>query len=581
MKTMFRLGLLLLTFGVSAQNPYGSLRDSILQQTNAQQNVSKQIPKGKSKIPVPVADPIHTANAKLVFLEQANTLSYDEVALPGIQVLRGEVRFRQDNALMYCDSAYFYENANSMDAFGNVRMEQGDTLFVYGDYLFYDGNTRLARLRRNVKLINRNTTLVTDSLNFDRNTNLAYYYTGGKITDPENTLTSVWGQYNTASDDALFRNTVKLLNTRFTLDSDTLKYNTKTNIANIVGKTHIIYQNETDVYTRRGWYNTNNEQMMLLDRSLVVHKDGKTMIGDTIFYDKKTKFGEGFVNVELTDSVQKSTLYGDYVFYNERDSLGIATDSALLVDWSSADTLWVHADTLNTFKDSIYNAARGINNVRIYRHDLQGICDSLTYTARDSIMNLYGEPVLWTDNNQLSGDFIQAFTKNQKVERVDILHNAIASQQDDSIYFNQLSGKEIVAYIDSGELRRVHVNGNAETIYITRNDSDYTVLGINKTISSYVFMYLKDKKIERIVMPQKASGVLYPEGQLAGGDLYLKNFFWLSRQRPASSSDVLIIPEKEIRNKIGTSSTMDMDSGNPQSSSPPPPANKTISNARK
>ncbi len=504
----------------------------------------------------PIVNPLNKANATIIYMDNANVVIADEEMHPDMQILKGNVRFRHDNAILYCDSAYFYQKANSLDAFSNVRIVQGDTLFVYGDFLYYDGNMRMARLRHNVRMENRKTTLTTDSLNYDRNSNLAYYYTGGKIVDPENILTSVWGQYSTTSNDALFKTQVKLTNKNFTMDSDTMKYNTRSSIANIVGPTHILYQNETDIYSKKGWYNTAKEQMMLLDRSKVAHKDGKTIVGDTIFYDKISKYGESFVNVEMVDSVKKNTLYGDYVYYNENTETGIASDSALLVDWSGKDTLWVHADTLHTFKDSIYDVAKGFLNVRIYRNDIQGLCDSLTYTSRDSVMNMYGEPVLWAEKNQLSGEFIQAFTKNQKVEKIHIQRNAIAIQKEDSLYFNQLSGKEIIAHIDSGALKKVDINGNAETIYFPRDDSDSTLIGINKTESSFVVMHMKNKKVERIVLTTATTGVMYPLLQLSGGDLFLKNFFWLDEQRPKKSSDVLLTFEKKPREKIGTSSLM-------------------------
>ena len=269
----------------------------------------------------PIVNPLNNRKATIVYLENTETLSYDQFTNPDVKILRGNVRFRHDNALLYCDSAYFYEKANSLDAFSNVKIIQGDTLFVYGDYLYYDGNLKLARLRHNVRMENRKTTLTTDSLNYDRNTNLAYYYTGGKIVDTENTLTSIWGQYSTSTSDALFKNKVKLVNKNFTMDADTMHYNTKTKVANIVGPTHIVYQDETDIYSKKGWYNTASEQMMLLDRSLVVHKDGKTIIGDTVFYDKAKKFGEAFVNVVMNDSVQKSTLYGDYIYTTKEQKL--------------------------------------------------------------------------------------------------------------------------------------------------------------------------------------------------------------------------------------------------------------------
>ncbi|MEI8085546.1 MAG: OstA-like protein [Paludibacter sp.] len=505
-------------------------------------------------LPLPtIVNPLANKKSTLVFLENSETLSFDKILLPDVQVLKGSVRFRHDNALLYCDSAYFYEKANSLDAFGNVRIVQGDTLFVYGDKLYYDGNTKLARLRHNVRMVNRKTTLTTDSLNYDRMGNLAYYYTGGKIVDELNTLTSFWGQYSPATKEALFKKKVHLLNKNFTLDSDTLKYNTNSSIANIVGPSHIVYNKETDIYSKRGWYNTASERMMLLDRSLVKQKDGKTMVGDTIFYDKKAKYGEGFSRVVLNDTIQKSTLIGYYVYYNELLEKGMATDSAMLVEWSTKDTMYVHADTLFTSKDSIYNVVRGFYNVRFFRNDVQGLCDSLTYSTRDSIVNMYHEPVLWAENNQLSGEYIQAITKNKTIKRIHIQRAAMAIQQEDSIYFNQLSGKEIIAHLDSGQLKKVNVNGNAETIYYPRDDKDSTLIGINKTQSSYVVMHLKNKKVERIVMTSASNGNMYPLTQLSGSQLYLKNYFWLAEQRPVKREDIFLKFPKTDRVKLGNS----------------------------
>lgn len=551
--------LCLFLIGVKAQFRPKQLRNEVLQSQLPQPKPTVKAKKVRfakrlSTTPkqlAPTVNPLTTKNATLVYLENSETLTFDKLLLPDVQVLKGNVRFRHDNALLYCDSAYFYEGANSLDAFGNVRIVQGDTLFIYSDLLYYDGNVKLARLRHNVRMVNKKTTLTTDSLNYNRVANLAYYYTGGKIVDEMNTLTSTWGQYSPATNDALFKKKVHLVNKNFTLDSDTLKYNTKSTIANIVGATHILYNNETDIYTNLGWYNTTTERMMLLDRSMVKQKDGKTMVGDTIFYDKKLKYGEGFKWVVLNDTAQKSTLVGNYVYYNEVTESGIATDSALLVDWSSKDTMYVHADTLYTSKDSIYDVARGFYNVRIFRKDMQGLCDSLAYSARDSVLNMFGEPVLWKDDNQLNGEYIQAFTKNQKVERVHIQRAAMAIQHEDSIYYNQLSGKEIIAYVDSGELKKVNVNGNAETIYYPVDDKDSTLIGVNKTESSFVVMFLKDKKVERILMTTATTGTMYPLLQLPEKDLYLKNFSWLDKQRPKKREDLFLVFPKTRKPIVG------------------------------
>ncbi|MDR2854205.1 MAG: hypothetical protein LBV31_02740 [Prevotellaceae bacterium] len=514
---------------VFAQSPpqKGQLGKDVMQQ---QKNAAVAAPPAKR----PAAAP-----KSMVEIIHSDFVIGDEENLPGVQVLKGNVQFKHDNALMYCDSAYFYQADNSLDAFNNVRIIQADTLFVYGDYLFYNGNTRLAELRENVRMVNRRAVLTTDSLNYDRNTNIAYYFTGGKIKDDKNTLTSVWGQYSTATSVAIFRKNVHLTNPSFVMTSDTLHYNTKTHIADIVGQTHIKHQKETDIYSTKGWYNTENERSMLLNRSLVVNQSGKTLTGDTVFYDKKQNYGEGFQNVELTDTAQGTTLSGDYVFYNELTDYGFATDSALLIYWKETENAYIHADTLQTLKDSIFNVALGFHNVRMYRSDIQGIADSLAYSARDSVINFYGLPVVWSQGSQMSGEQIRIFTKNQQADSVRILKNAMISQATDSAqYFNQISGKEIIAQLDSGQLKHVRVNGNAESVFYPVDDSDSTIIFMNKTKSSFIDMYFVNKKIYKIKTTTKTDANGYPLEQLSDDQLYLRNFFWLEEQQPKNPIDV-------------------------------------------
>ncbi len=490
------------------------------------------------------ANPTANKNATLVYLEHSNELMFDQNMYPNLQILKGNVRFRHDNALLYCDSAHFDDSANSFDAFGNVRIVQADTLTVYGDFLNYDGNTKLARVWDNVRMVNKNTVLTTDMLYYDRSVNLAYYDTGGVVEDGNNTLTSMWGQYSPGTKVALFKDQVKMVNPDATLTTDTLKYNTTTSVADIVGNSRVIYQEETDIYSQLGWYDTKNDRMMLLDRSLVEQSDGKTLTGDTIFYDKMKKYGEAFSNVELVDPNQKSTLYGNFVSYDEVKQVGLAADSALFEDWSGKERFYLSADTLYTMKDSLetdtisYNKLLAFKNVRFLRSDAQGMSDSLLYNSRDSIIHLRGLPVLWADNNQMMGTKMTAYTKNQQIERVKIEQSAIAIQKDSLHYYNQLQGKEVIAYLDSGGIQRVNVNGNAETIYFPKDDKTKEYVGVNKTISSYVTMYFKEKKIDRIVLTTASSGAMYPLNEMGEDDLYLRNFYWYEDERPHEIDDL-------------------------------------------
>ncbi|MBS7353117.1 MAG: hypothetical protein KIG87_08770, partial [Muribaculaceae bacterium] len=278
-----------------------------------------------------------------IFLEHADSLTYQKRdSAHDYQVLRGNVKFRKADMFMYCDSAHFYDQQNRMDAFSNVKMEQGDTLFVYADVLHYDGNTELARLRKitnGVRLEHRNTTLFTDSLDYDLLANVGFYFKGGRIVDDKNEITSIYGQYAPDTKDSEFLFDVVLSNEKFVLKTDTLFYNTDTHIADIVGRTTIESDSST-VYTDMGWYDTDADVAKLFNRSMVVGKGGETLEGDTLIYDRGNGYGEAFGRMVLTDTAKSIILTGDYGYHNEIENRSFATRRALAKEFSQGDTLY-------------------------------------------------------------------------------------------------------------------------------------------------------------------------------------------------------------------------------------------------
>ena len=488
----------------------------------------------------------------MVYLERSETLNYDEARIADAQILKGNVVFRHEDALMYCDSAYFYEGTNSLDAFGHVRFEQGDTLQGFGDKLFYDGNTKLARLRRHVKLVHGRlddnpTILTTDTLNYDRAAGIAYYYSGGEVKDSLNTLTSVQGNYQPDTKQAVFSKEVVLTNPNFVLTSDTLLYNTDTKVTDIVSPTQIIYEEQTTIHSSRGWYNTDTERSMLLDRSVVEHTDGKMMTGDTIYYDKRIGFGQVLGHMEMRDSVQHATLYGQYGEMWEAENRGLATDSALMVDWSDeAHYAYIHADTLFTEElhytdsarmDSSYRRVRAHYGVRVYRDDMQMTCDSLVYLGSDSTLHLYTTPICWSENQQISADSMIVYIKNGTVDHAVGLGLALCVMHDTLDVFNQMSGKEITAYLTEGEVKLIDVSGNALTIYYPREE-DGGYVGMNTTESSFIRSFVEDQQIRRMLFTKETTGILYPLDQIPEGGERLANFFWADEVRPAGPEDV-------------------------------------------
>ena len=449
---------------------------------------------------------------------------------PDAQILIGNVAFRHDSVYMYCDSACFYEKTNSLEAFDNVKMVQGDTLFLYGDYLFYDGNTQIAQVRYNVRMENKNTTLLTDSLNYDRIYNLGYYFDGGTLMDEENVLTSEWGEYSPATKISVFNYDVKLVNPKFTLTSDTLRYSTATKIANILGPSDIV-SDANHIYSELGFYNTQIGQAELLDRSVLTN-EGKRLIGDSLFYDRVKGYGEAFDNVIMTDTVNKNMLTGDYCYYNELTKYAFATKKAVVVDYSQGDSLFMHADTLQMYTyylntDSMFRETRAYHKVRMYRADVQGVCDSLVFSSKDSCLTMYYDPILWNNNQQLLGEKIMIYMNDSTIDWAHIQNQALSVEQLDSTSYNQVTGKEMKAWFQGGEMRKVDVIGSVRLVYYPM-ESDSTLIGMNVSETSLLNMF----------MSPKSNGTLYPMLQRPPEKMKLDNFVWFDYIRPLDKEDI-------------------------------------------
>ena len=476
-----------------------------------------------------------------VYLIHSNTLSFDKAVKPDAQILNGDVCFRHDSSYMYCDSAYFFEQTNSLEAFSNVRMEQGDTLFVYGDYLFYDGNTQVAYLRENVRMENGQVTLFTDSLNYERIPNIGYYFEGGLIVDSLNQLSSFYGQYSPETKLAVFNDSVQVENPDFTLYSDTLHYDTESKVATILGPSVIVSDSGT-IHTSRGWYDTVNNTSLLLDQSQVESGE-KILIGDSIFYNRDTGMGEVYGNMSLIDTAQHVTLQGEYGYYNEQTGYAFATDSARFLEYSQGDTLFLHADTLQMVTvDSVYREIKAYYGVRFYRIDMQGVCDSMQFNTRDSVLYMYTEPVLWNEQYQLYGDTIAIYMNDSTIEYAHVIQ--FAAQHVDSSYYNQLKGNDLKAYFEGQAVHQIDVAGNAESIFYPL-EKDGAKVGMNETKSGFLTIWVKDNKLDKLKIWPSPVGSMTPIPDLKPDQKMLKDFYWFDYLRPKNRDDIYEVVKRK------------------------------------
>lgn len=477
-----------------------------------------------------------------VYLVHADVLHYDEIKNPEAQILNGNVQFRHNGATLYCDSAYFYEASNSFEAFGKVRMVQGDTLTLVSKYAFYDGNEQMAEARHEVVLTHRRQKLYTDSLNYDRLYNIGYFFEGGKLVDGNTTLTSDWGEYHTDTRMAVFNYNVRLRDKKMLLTGDTLYYDTGKSLAHAVGPS-VIKSGASTINTEDGYYNTKTEQSEMYGRS-VMNDGGKTLIGDSVYHDSKKDISEAFGNVVYVDTVNKNKLTSDYGWYDGEKGYAMVTKRAVAIDYSQQDSLFMHADTFKIFTfnintDSVYRKIHAYNKVRAYRTDVQAVCDSLVYNSLDSCMTMYKDPIVWNNNQQLLGEEIKVYMKDSTVNWAHVINQALSVERliPDSTRYNQVSSKEMKAFFDDGNIREAHAIDNVLAIFFPIDDADSTIILENYLQTTLMKVFFNNRKMQKVWAP-KSEGDAYPLSQIPPDRRQLPTFAWFDYIRPLNKDDI-------------------------------------------
>lgn len=511
--------------------------------------------------------------ASKVEIINADSFEFDEDLGNGAKRLIGHVQFKQDNVLMFSDSAYYYDN-NALDAFGNIHINQNDSVHLYGDLLKYDGNSKKASVTGKVVILkDKEMTLTTTKIDFNMQSNIGYYNNKGKIVTKDNTLTSQSGYYYSSQKNLFFKKDVVLVNPEYKMYCDSLRYNTITEIAFFNGPTNII-SNTNKIYCENGWYNTKKDIAQFNKNAWLKSKEQK-LHGDSLYYDSKNGYGKAIKNVEILDSAQNLTIKGNFLEYFEIAEKSVVTDKAVMIQYFKNDTLYLHADTLKATFDSTYFALKkekeaeelkkvkgkkdqkikvqmedsvaaahriifAYYKVKFFKRDMQGLCDSLAYNASDSLMRLYSKPMLWSDANQLTAEFINIKLYDGKIYQLRMNNNAYIISKYDSLRYNQIKGKKMIGYFVENDLRKIDVNGNGETVYYIKDDEDGSLTGVNKAECSDMAIYINDNKVEKLKMFKKPSGIMHPPTKVSPSEMLLKDFAWYAEFRPKDAEDIFI-----------------------------------------
>ena len=515
-----------------------------------------------------------------IYLDHADSLYFDEYRRHDTQIVRGHVKFRHQGATLLCDSAYFRQQENTFHAFGHVRMLQGDTLEVRCDTAFYDGraDADMVHAQSNVVVIHRKTSeLHTDNLILDRKFDIVYYDKGGNYSDRSKgmTLSSDWGKYNLSTKEAEFFYDVTLKTKTHVVYTDTLLYYSGEERAHVLGgrtifadgapprweksKIHAV-KDGYDVETTNCYFYLNSERTELFDKSSIENVM-RTISGDSLFYDSSAKKSHGYGAVSYTDHKNKNRLTADAVEYDESTGKGLATRNPVFVDFSQADTLYLHADTIRveTFyldTDSMYRKVHCYHKVRMFRNDMQAVCDSMVICSRDSSLTMYVDPIVWNASRQLLGDSIKVWMNDSTIREANVMSKALSIemmpdyQHPGDVYFNQVTSRQMNAYFDQGHMRMSEAVGSVQTVYYPVEDSDSSRILMVYLETDTMRMFLSQERQLEKIWTSKSEGVAYPLTQIPPSKDRLPNFGWYDYIRPTDKDDIYYIEGKH--DKHGT-----------------------------
>lgn len=462
----------------------------------------------------------------------ADEFEFNDLGDIKVKTLTGNVKLQQDEVFLFCDKAILNEDINSLEAIGNVVIKQ-DTVEIHSDHLFYDGKNRKAVLTGNVKMTDSKMVLNTSALDYDLNTKVASYKTGGILTSDTTTLTSKIGYYYATSNDVYFKKDVKVVSSQYNLTADTLRFNTDSRTAFFLGPTNIT-TDSSDIFCEGGFYNTSEDIAQFNTKAILINLP-QILMADSIWFDNNSGKGITKGNVNWKDTLQHLNILADRAWFDNSANDILSVGHTLFISEVGNDTLFMTADTLHSTKDSVTDKRNfsAFHKVKIFKSDMQALCDSLYYSDADSMFRLYQNPVLWMEGNQMKADTVRIHLSNREVSKFELIKSSFMVSQVDTGLFNQVKGKNMTGFFEDGKLHHLLIEGNGENIYYAQDDSS-AFIGVNKIICSSMIIYTDSSKVNRIKFISKPDGTMYPINQAPQDELKLKDFIWMDNVRPKS-----------------------------------------------
>jgi lipopolysaccharide assembly outer membrane protein LptD (OstA) len=499
---------------------------------------------------------------KKIIVEHSDFADVNQVEIPDAFLLTGNVRVNHDGVVLTCNKAYYFQKENYIKAFGNVQLVQGDTLFLNSKYAEYSGNVKKAFATGDAVMSSPEATLVTDTINFDRNTQEVFYKTKGTITNLQNTLVSKSGKYFVPQKKFQFLTEVTITNPTYLIKSNHLDYYSNSGHSYLLGPSTITSK-ANYIYTEKGFYDTKKNKAHFLNKSYIKYDD-RIIRGDSLYYDRNKEFATASRNVKITDSINRGIIKGHYAeMYKKKDSLFV-TKRAVAINFVENDSVYIHGKKLMVTGKEGNRIIRAFNNVRFFKKDMSGKCDSIHSSSKIALTKLIGKPILWNGQNQITGDIMHLIgnNKTQKLDSLKVLNNTFLVSKDTlGTGYNQIKGHNLLGKFEEGKLHDVDIIKNTEVIYYMRNDAK-ELIGINKNKSSKINILFNKNEVDEITFFKQVDGDLFPEKDLPENDRKLKGFIWRDEERILSKDDIFPPEENEDNEKIAKQAKAQKDKKN-------------------
>jgi lipopolysaccharide export system protein LptA len=498
------------------------------------------------------------SNSKLIEFLSAASYNVKKIDSTNFVILVGDVKIRQGKTLLYGDSIVLNTTSNILEGFGHIHINDADSVHTYAEYMKYLGNTKKAYLRRKVKLTDGRGVLTTDSLDYDVSIKLGQYNKGGKLVRNKTVLKSIEGFYYGITRDVIFRKKVELIDPESTIITDTLEYNTYSQLTNFISPTKII-NGARIIKTSNGNYNLGTKKGFLYERS-IIDDSTYTFTADEMAIDDSLGLGEfrGNALYKSKDSLSFDMI-ANHIKTNRSKGILQATELPTLLIKQKNDTLYVSADTLYAAKisdlkrpmpqardlmvkntdSSLDKYFEAFHHVKIYSDSLQAKCDSLFYSLADSTIRLLSQPIVWSNNNQITGDTIYMFVNNKQPEQLSVINNAFAiNKVDTTNYYNQIKGNRLKVWFEDGSISKMQTKGNAENMYFVLDDQK-KFIGVNQSSAQIIEIQFENSEPSKVKFINQLQGKLNPLNKVLPEELIIRGFKWLEDQRPKSKSEIL------------------------------------------